>query len=357
MNPSGNQGWAEYRWTDLNGDHFAQPGEVNTSQFLASGGGFNPANPTAVASANQIDPNYKAPRTYEIVAGFDRELMANLAVSVSYTWRKMDRQGHRPRIGMTPADYIAQAPTTGTLPDGTPYSVVTFIPNPTLVAAGNSGRFQTNALGYHQNFNGVEFTLTKRLSNRWMARVGASYNDHTEDWDGAPYAVNEDLTGGISDGNPTRLDVDPLVPGGQVGSRSAGSGSGDVFINAKWAVNANAMVQLPWNMEVAANLFGKQGTPYPIFRSLALGLDGSQRVLISNTLDDERYANLWNLDVRLAKNFKFGRTGAVLTADLFNALNSNTELVRNRNATSTQFRLLTDNLSPRILRLGMRLTF
>ena len=40
------------------------------------GGGFNPANPTAVTSANQIDPNLKAPLTHSFVAGVDRELMA-----------------------------------------------------------------------------------------------------------------------------------------------------------------------------------------------------------------------------------------------------------------------------------------
>jgi hypothetical protein len=358
MNPSGGQGWAEYPWVDTNGDHFAQPGEVNVvGAPLAVGGGFNPLNPTGVTSANQIDADLEAPRTSEIVAGIDRELFPNFAVSVSYTRRTLDRFTYRPRIGMTPADYIAQAPTTGTLPDGTTYSVITYIPNQTLVNAGNNGRFLTNADDYHQLYNGIEFSAVKRLSNKWMFRFGGSYNDHTEHFDGTPYVVDEDGTAGIAVGNPTPLDVDPARDGGQVGARAAGSGTGDVFINAKWAINANAMYQLPWSMEVAANLFGKQGTPFPIFRNLALGADSTQRVLISPSLDDERYANLWNLDVRLAKNLRFGRGGAVITADLFNALNSNTELLRQRNVTSTQFRLLTDNLSPRILRLGLRLNF
>ena len=80
-------------------------------------------------------------------------------------------------------------------------------------------------------------------------------------------------------------------------------------------------------------------------------------MLISPSMDDERYSDLWNLDLRLAKNFKFARAGAVVTADLFNVFNSNTELLRQRSVTSNQFRLLTDNLSPRILRLGVRLSF
>ena len=143
---------------------------MNTGAFLASGGGFNPANPTAVASANLIDADLQAPRTNEIVAGIDREIFPNFAVSLGYTYRKLNRFYTQPRIGMTPADYTAQAAVVGTLPDGTPYSVITYIPNPTLVAAGNSGRFLTNADDYHQTFSGFELSAVKRLSNKWMFR-------------------------------------------------------------------------------------------------------------------------------------------------------------------------------------------
>src|SRR5262245_43860226 len=51
-NPSSAAGSATYRWVDANGDHFAQADEVLTDQRLTQGGGFNPANPTAVTSAN-----------------------------------------------------------------------------------------------------------------------------------------------------------------------------------------------------------------------------------------------------------------------------------------------------------------
>ena len=76
-------GVAVYRWLDLNSDHFAQADEVQLNQFVASAGGFNPANPTAVTSANRIDPNLKAPVTQSIVAGLERELRSNLSVQVN----------------------------------------------------------------------------------------------------------------------------------------------------------------------------------------------------------------------------------------------------------------------------------
>ena len=49
-----------------------------TNQFLGTANGFNAANPTAVTSANRIDPDLKAPVTQTVVAGLDRELRANL---------------------------------------------------------------------------------------------------------------------------------------------------------------------------------------------------------------------------------------------------------------------------------------
>jgi hypothetical protein len=44
-------------------------------------------------------------------------------------------------------------------------------------------------------------------------------------------------------------------------------------------------------------------------------------------------------------------------ADLFNVFNANTELVRNRNAASPTYGQLSQNLSPRILRFGLRVGF
>ena len=57
----------------------------------APGGGFNPANPTSVGSANRIDPDLTAPITQSFVAGLDRELMPNFAVGVSYTRMRTSR--------------------------------------------------------------------------------------------------------------------------------------------------------------------------------------------------------------------------------------------------------------------------
>ncbi len=350
MNPSASVGFVDYPWTDLNGDNFVQPNEVNFGAgILAFGGGFNPAAPTAVTSSNRIDPNLKAPVNSGIVVGLDRELAPNLGLQVSYNYGRGTNHIATPWRGLTGTDFTPGAPVTGTLPEGGTYSIPTFLPSPAAIAAGGSGRIYTNFDGYRTTFSGVDLSLVKRMSNRWMARVAASLNDAREHYDMNPPVTDF--------GNPTRVDTNPLVQGGQTAPRSAGSGAGDVFMNAKWQINANGAYQLPWGMEVAGNLFGRHGTAFPYFRQVSLGLDGSNRVLVTDRVDSVRFPNLWNLDLRWAKNLQPGRLNSQLTVDLFNVTNTNTELNRIRNLASPNFGRITDNISPRILRFGLRFGF
>ena len=114
-----------------------------------------------------------------------------------------------------------------------------------------------------------------------------------------------------TNGNPTPTVTEPLVNGGQFAPQSGGSGSGTIYINAKWQFNANALYQAPYGIELSANVFGRQGYPFPIVRSgttAALGADSALTVLLTPRIDTLRYPDLWNTDFLVAKSF---RTGAV----------------------------------------------
>ena len=355
MNPSSSAGVAVYRWLDLNGDHLASADEVQTNQFVGAANGFNPANPTAVTSANRIDADLKAPVTQSVVVGLDRELRANLAVQVSYTYtRTTDLLGNAtfsvtPRVGVTLADYAAGPTLTGTLPDGSTYSVPTFIANQAKVTAGGSGFLLTNWNGYKTDYHGLEVSAVKRLSNRWMGRVGLSLNNAREHY--APEALYD------TNGNPTRTITEPLVDGGQFAPQSTGNSSGNVYINARWQFNANGMYQAPFGIDLAANVFGRQGYPFPLFRAQTLGADSGLSVLVTPTIDTFRYDEVWDTDLRVAKTFKMRAVSLRLIGDVFNALNANTVLVRNNNVLSTAFNTIGQNLSPRIFRTGLVLGF
>jgi Carboxypeptidase regulatory-like domain len=357
MNPSSSAGVAVYRWADLNGDHLPSADEVLTSQFLGTANGFNAANPTAVTSANRIDPNLKAPVTQTFVAGLDRELRANLSVSVNYTYtRTNDLLGNAtfsvtPRVGVSLSDYTAGPTLTGTLPDGSAYSVPTFIPNQAKVTAGGSGFLLTNWNGYSTDYHGVEVSAVKRLSNRWMGRVGISLNNAREHY--APEAMYD------TNGNPTRTVTEPLVDGGQFAPQSAGNSAGNVYMNARWQFNANGMYQAPFGIDVAANVFARQGYPFPLFRTQALGADTGLSVLVTPLIDTFRYDNVWDTDLRVARTFRMRAISLKVIGDVFNVANANTVLVRNNNigAAAGVFNTIGQNISPRILRAGIVIGF
>ncbi len=207
--------------------------------------------------------------------------------------------------------------------------------------------------GYSTDNHGFEVALVKRLADRWMGRVAFSLNNAREHFDN----VN-----GIYDtnGNPTPTLSEPLVNGGVYAPQSSGNGQGNVYINARWQFNANGMYEAPYGIQVAANVFGRQGYPYPLYRpgtTAALGSDSSLNVLVSPTFDYIRYPNVWDTDVRVAREFKFNSISLRGMFDVFNLMNANTVLVRNGNVTSTSFNQIAQNLSPRIARIGVQIGF
>jgi hypothetical protein len=362
-----------YAWNDANGDRVVQPGEVDLGSFLYS---FNmdPDDPSALASPNRIDSNLKPKRDQEVVVGIDRELGANFAVGAAYTWRRANNWIYVPRLAgscnfptadncpiLTPSDYTANAPVTRNN-----YTAFTYSPNAALVTAGGFGRLRTNADGYRTTYNGVEFTLTKRLSNRWMGRVAFSWQDWKDHWDGTPYGTKTVTTSG----SPTREERDPLVQDGQVAFLSGGSGKASFYTTFKWQLYANALVQLPAGFDLSGALFSRQGGSYPVSLILPAGVDGSLRALATPEHDTLRLDNVYNVDLRLAKAIRFGGSSLTLSAEWFNVLNNDVVLSRSRFASSSVFVATSQGadpangrgrieevIAPSIFRLGARFSF
>jgi hypothetical protein len=347
-----------YRWNDLNGNHLAEKNEVLTNLApVYWGSGINISNPgSALAPPQQIASNYTANHDNEAIIGFDRELLPNLGLTVAYTYhRSDDLPGWNPRLGMTSADYTAGALTTSNGLSGQAFS-----PSAAKINANNGGRILGNRPDFFTAYNGFEIGINKRLADKWFTRVGFSYGSYTEHY------------GANSVQNPTRTDVSnsslalagPRVDGGQYAPRSGGSGKGDIFYNAKWGFNATGLYQLPKGFDVGANLFGHQGYAVPYYLRISGGLDGALRVLATPAVDTNRYDNLWDFDLRVAKDIKLGRALSMggpfainLAADLFNVMNSNTVTARTRQANASSFLTVNEILSPRILRVTASFKF
>jgi hypothetical protein len=340
-----------YRWNDTNRDGFAQRGEILTNLGPQYSNAIDPAHPTSVESPNTIDDNYHANHDNEIIAGIDREVMPNFAVGAAYTWRRTDGwPTWNPRRDLIGSDYsFVEHLTSGA------YSADVFAPNASgqaKIAANGGGRILTNRPDYNSTYNGLEFTVNKRLANRWMTRASFSWMDWAE----------HPGSGAVQ--NPTRTDSTnsgvwsgPQVDGGQIAPRSGGSGKGDIFYNAKWQFNANGFYQFPHEIDVGANLFGRQGYVRPLIFQPSVPSEGRMRILATSAVDDVRYPNLWDLDVRVSKALTLQRVKLLISADVFNVLNSNTELSRARIVDASAFNTLNEILSPRILRIGAKLQF
>ena len=347
-NPLGTA-YLEYDWNDLNHDSQVQLGEVDLTH-LRGVVGLDPNDPGGVsASTNAIDPRFHSNKDSEVVAGLERELAPNLAVSAAYTWRKstdltatqlLSGYYWYDWIGVTSADYHQGAPVTR---NG--FTAVPFILNDGVIDRVDGGALLTNRPDFSRTYNGLELSMVKRLANHWMARAAVSVNDWKEHV--GPGAMV----------NPTHTDLDPQIDGAQHMEFAAGSGK-NYYTNAKWQVNLNAMYQLPAGFEVAGNLFGRQGYPKPVYMQLDTGaLDGTVKVLAVSQTDQLRLKNLWDLDLRLAKSLRLGAANLILAGELFNEFNSNSDLYRNPDASSTVYNRLDEILAPRIARLSARFTF
>jgi hypothetical protein len=198
------------------------------------------------------------------------------------------------------------------------FSANVFSPNAEKVDASNGARLLSNRPDYHTTYNGFELSLKKRLADRWFSRVAFSWNNYVEHL-GA---------GAIQ--NPTRTDTTggllafagPQVDGGQYAPRSSGSGKGDIFYNAKWQLNANALYQLPMGFEVAGNLFGRQGYARPFVLRLSGGRDGAMRIAVGPNDDPwivdsfgkiyQWVGNGWRQYPGAARDIGIGVDGSVL---------------------------------------------
>ncbi len=354
------QVFVRYPWADTNGDTFVQASELNLTNFatsyLSKSGAFDPANPTSYLSPGTVDPNIKNDRTREFILGLQQELMRNLAVELNYVWRKYDQFSWTDRVNWDSSNFQpfqftppANCGPTAECAPVTYYRATSLQP---------SAYVYTNQPDRYRDYNGIEFALNKRYSDRWQANVSFAWNDAVDRW-GSPAAYED----------PTNIDK---TNGAAFAPESAGSGVGNVFNNAEWLFKASGMYTTPlWDINVAGTASLNQGYPFPqaiSFTSRGNGLGDTSVYLVP--LGDVRMPNLFIADFRVDKAFTFGTLRLIPSLDIFNITNSNETLARHRtqytlNTTtgngSSSTSLPPNNISgivaPRVIRFGVRVNW
>ena len=344
-----------YYFNDLNSNHIAEPNEIDLTNLVAWAG----IDPNKTTTANQIvrwGSSVKAPTTDEFVLGMEREVVTDLSFGVNGTYRKLnDFLWNQPEKTQgkgdyyTSADYVAHAPVTATMPDGSKVSLPYYV----LASGVDAPTYYVvnNRPGYYQTYKSLEFTATKRMSNRWMLRGNLTLQDWKQHVSSS--GVIDPTRQRVSSGCSTCNDVEVLQ-----GSGSGSGAKGGVYINSKWAYNLTGAYQIPViETSLGFNITGRQGYAIPYAYRVSTS-EGFKYLLAENQTDTFRHPNLTEVDLRLQKDLHIQRLGLTLSVDAFNILNDQTVLQRDvtrlNRSTSNH---ITELQSPRVFRLGARLSF
>jgi hypothetical protein len=255
--------------------------------------------------------------------------------------------------GLRADDYEQAGVFTGSLSPVGSFSVPYYVPIASSIAApfNQAATVYTKRDGYYQRFMGFEVAATKRMSDRWMARVGFSTNSHKEYFDG-PEAMTD----------PTHTLGNPNVDGGTVIRSSGGSGKSGIYqVLPSYQFIATGAYQARWGINLGMNLVVRQGFARPYNHTrVATGdpLGSNKTLLLVNEATDFRLPAVTSLDFRVGKEFTFGGRARVnFDVDVFNLLNRSTVLGREYDLRLSRADTVREIMNPRVLRLGLRFGF
>ena len=374
-----------YGVNDINGDGHISGAELAGSPdaYIYATYGLDPNDPEHTKQLVRFDDDMKAPSTDEFVVGFEHELMSDFTLGVNYTHRDINdvlynRAEKTAGQGdwYTSADYELAGNTTGHLPpcpvdpatgkvprdvgcSGAAFNVPYYVLKPGI--ATPTYFVVTNRPDYSQTYDGLELTATKRMSHHWMMRGNFSWNDWRQQVGPNAFADPTRLRGATGCSN---CDDSIVVQGSGTGSGAKGG----VYINSKWSYNLTSVVQLPWQFSLGASVTGRQGYPVPYVSRVntgpnTAGGEGFKQILVTDDVDEFRLPDIFNLDLRLGKDFTFNRVGLSLSVDAFNVTDQRTVLQRTTRLNDRAARVYTaanrivEAQSPRVFRVGARLTF
>jgi hypothetical protein len=350
--------YAIFHATDTNRDGHVDASELAATGVLVGYSGFDPAHPNLVQSFNKVDPNLVAPKTHEIAVGVDHELIPNVAIGANFTYRRFTDIYWQPLAGATASDYVLDHTLTGTIPGVGAYSAPVYALMASAAPQGG-GRELSNRPGYHQRYLGAELTLTKRLSNRWMARVGFSTNSHREYFDN-PATSLADPTARVDATSNNYSLLGFNQNGGTVIRSSAGSGKSNLYVTpAQWQIVANGLWQGPLGLNFGGSMLGRQGWSriyYSSNEASADPIEGAKDVIVIPNADS-RLPSIWSVDARVEKVIKIPHANLMLDFDVFNLFNAGTTLRQQYDVSAPTLNNVLEIMNPRIARLGARFTF
>ena len=312
-------------WLDRNSNLRLDPGELTLTNFTGFSGIFP-----------RMDAGATRPYSDEMNIGVDHQLMRDFAVSVSY-----HRRQHRNGLGIVdlarPSTAYTAITRTYADPQRGAQTITVYSLDPALVKSRD--RVITNVALLESDYNGMQFSFNKRMSNRWQLLGGLTLQKHQG------FSHNGTYT------NPgTNTDVNN--PNYQLNRDGSA-----IFTDIPWSFNLSGSYQLPYDVQFSGRYQARAGDP--LMRTITIaglpqGSEGGVWVQ-PRGVDRTETVNKF-LDVRVMKRFQIGATRLEGSVDVFNLLNGNHVLAQNEGIGTTLGRP-SRILAPRIVRLGATLHF
>ena len=304
-------------WTDLNHDGIAQKNELG-SPFYFYGG----------ASGVRLDPNISRPYSDEITAGVQHQLGADLALGVTYYYRK--NKNLLGQLNQAAPLATAFVPVSESIPGGG--TITVYNEKPEFV--GEVDRMITNQPQFSETYNGIELTLRKRLSKNWQMLAGYTYSKATSYYVEVPW--------NFLDAN----DPNNLI---NIKDRVQGSDTPHILKLAGTYI-------LPHDISLSANY--RFYTGKPLTRTLLVqDLNQGPVSVPAETRGTYRYPNVSLVDLRISKTFSLSRNVKLEAMfNLFNTTNAST-VINQVTTLGPSYGEPIQILTPIVTGFGARLTF
>jgi hypothetical protein len=300
------------RWTD-NGDLFPQLDELGPST------GFN------LGTTNRFGEDVTWPFAVEYSVGFERQLPGNVVAGATYIHRERRNEIGARNMAIPTASYIPLQVTE--VKSGR--QVTVYNQDPTL-----TGRFdvlRTNEAALNTEFNGVDLTFNKRLSQRWMFMGGLSLGKNVGDIYGA------------SDLNDPNFQFR----------------RGVIEQDIPVAFKAFGLYQLPYGISVSGSMQHFTGSPE--VTSVLVGADTIRLNQVTQSITVQpratvRYPDVNIVDLSVRRFFKVARYSVEPVLDVFNLTNSSAIRARTEQLGPT-YGQAADIVRGRLVKFGFNVKF
>jgi hypothetical protein len=350
-------------WVDGNGDYNPDCNLLNFSRqdARASGGDlcdapldqtFGRARPSTTLDPSILSGWGVRPYDWQFGVSMQQEVLPRVSVEVGYYrrwWPIYSNTDVTDNILVSASDYTAfsiTAPSDPRLPNGGGY-VVPGIYNITAAGAAkgneNVQRAATDLGAYSRYWDGFDVTAQARLRNGLTLQGGTSSGRLAEDSCESRAAVPEGRTGGLTD--PWCREVEPLL------TTFKGLAS---YVIPKLDVQVAGTFSSRPGVSLMANVvYNSAAVQGSLGRSLTGVPNVTVNVIEPNTVFGDR---IDQLDLRIGKILRFGRTRTSLNLDVVNALNSNDNLAYSSTFSAT-WPAPTQVLTARLFRLSAQMDF